>query len=60
MDVRKAYLQGRGSRPDASHAPAIMLTMGRVMAMLGARRLPPAGSARGVRGEGAGVWLGWR
>ena len=60
MDVKQAYLQGRGSRDRASTAPAIMLTLGRVMAMLGARRLTPLGVCEGGRGEGAGAWLGWR
>ena len=52
--LSKAYLQGRGSRPAASRAPAIMPTMGRAVAMLGARRQPPAGCARGAGGRGWG------
>ena len=64
--LSKAYLQGRGSLPAASRAPAIMPTMGRVMAMLGARRQAserseraPLGVCEGDKGEWVGVWWRW-
>lgn len=66
MDVRKAYLQGLISRLDAVSATAIMLMMGRVMAMTGARRqvserserIPPRGVRGGQGGTGGGL-AGW-